>query len=308
MKSNTFNCIFFFTLLLVAACIGVIFGATNTEWFLSDELFLGSIIVLGVTLASICVVIFVSTNSTRGVDAEKLDSILEAMQMSENAKRIFFRDRELQLLRKTVQDDITRGDFHAALILCDQMSNVFGAVEEAEQMRTQVQQIIHRHHEDRIRDEMKKLEALLMEHKWVEAYQYAARLRRLFPESPLLHGLEQKIADARTEYGRNLEVSFLQAANNDDIDNAMALLRELDAYLTPEDARKYKDTAATVVSTYRESLGAKFKMAVSDHRWQDAIAFGGELTHHFPNTKMAEEAHEMIETIHIRLVEDETSV
>jgi len=292
----------------MASCIGVILGATMTDWTLSKELFLSSAIVLGVTLAGVGVVLSVRTTSARGVGEEKLDSILEAMQMSENAKRILFRDRELQLLRKTVQDDIAQGDFHAALVLCDQMANVFGAVEEAEQMRTQVQQIIHRHHEDRIRNEMKQLDTLLKTHKWVEAYQYAARLRRLFPESPLLHGLEQAIADARTEYGRNIEVSFLQAANNDDIDSAMALLRELDAYLTPEDARKYKDIASTVVTTYRESLGAKFKMAMSDHRWQDAIEFGEELTRHFPNTKMAEEAHDMLETIHIRLVEDETSV
>ena len=308
MKPNTTQCIIYFSPLLVLACLGVILGATMSDWTLAPELFLGSFILLGVTLASIGVVMQVNSNSERSVDTTKLDSILEAMQMSENAKRILFRDRELVLLRNTVQEDISKGDFHAALVICDQMANVFGAVEEAEQMRTQVQQIIHKHHEDRIRNEMKQLEELLVGHKWVEAYQYVARLRRLFPESPLLHGLEQHIADTRTEYGRNLEVSFLQAAENEDVDNAMGLLRELDSYLTPEDARKFKDIAATVVSTYRESLVAKFKMAVSDRRWREAIVFGEELTRHFPNTKMSEEAKEMLETIHIRLVEEETSV
>ena len=71
------------------------------------------------------------------------------------------------------------------------MANVFGAVEEAEEMRSKVQDIIHQHHEERIREEMQELSKLLDAHQWVEAYQYAAKMRRLYPESPLLHDLEQ---------------------------------------------------------------------------------------------------------------------
>jgi hypothetical protein len=290
------------------AIIGIIVGASNSAEPFSGELFLGSLIILGVVVSCYCLGLHVSdskTSSTSG-DSAKLEAILEAMQMSENAKRILFRDRELDLIRNTIQADIESEDFHAALVLCDQMANVFGAVEEAEEMRTNVQEIIHQHHEERIHEELNQLNELISNRQWVESYQFAARLRRLYPESPLLHELEQNIADMRTEYGHALEDRFLSAAKNDNVEDAMILLRELDKYLTPEDARRFRDTANSVIKTYRESLGAKFKMAVNDHRWQQAIEFGGELVAQFPNTKMAEEIKDILNTIQVRAVEDET--
>jgi hypothetical protein len=232
---------------------------------------------------------------------------MESLQMSENAKRVLFRDRELELFRKTVQEDIERGEFHSALVLCEQMGTEFGAVEEAEQLRTQVNAIINENHEGRIREEIGKLQQTLEECNWVQAYQDAAKLRRLFPDSPLLHGIEQRISNVRTEYRHRLEDRFLDAAKRDDIEQAMSLLRELDGYLTPDEARRFRDTADNVITTYRESLGARFKMAVGDHRWKQAIEFGDEITRQFPNTKMAQEVLDMIDTIKERSTEEEAS-
>jgi hypothetical protein len=48
-------------------------------------------------------------------------------------------------------------------------------------------------------------------------------------------------------------------------------------------------------------------MAVNDHRWRDANGFGEEIIRQFPNTKMAIEVNEMLETIQVRAVEDETA-
>ncbi|MDP7005198.1 MAG: hypothetical protein QF718_03195 [Phycisphaerales bacterium] len=269
-----------------------------------------SIIVLGLSVLGL--MIYSRSNyAARGDDSSgvsQLDEILESVQMSENAKRVLFRDRELNLLRRTVQEDLTRGEFHSALVLCDQMANVFGAVEEAEELRTKVQDTIHEQHEHRIKNEIGQLNALLEVHKWVEAYQLASKLRRLFPESPLLHGIEQKIADVRMEYRHGLEERFLVAAKQENVELSMNLLRELDGYLTPDEARKFRDTATAVITTYRESLSARFKMAVSDHRWQEAIEFGIEITKQFPNTKMAEEVQSMLETIRVRADEDETTI
>ena len=236
------------------------------------------------------------------------EKLIESLQLSDNAKRILYRDRELNLLRKTVETDLHAGDFHAALVHCDQMGTVFGAVEEAEALRLQVQSIIREQHEARIQNEMKNLQTLLDARKWVEAYQFAARLRRLFPESPLLHDIEQLIIDHRTAYRHQLEDKFVEAAKHDNPEMAMKLLIELDRYLTPEEARKFRDTADSVITTYRDNLGARFKMAVSDHRWQEAIEFGEAIMSQFPNTKMAEEVKAMIETIQTRVSEDETSV
>ena len=298
-----------YLVLAILSLVGVIFGATESAGTLSSNVFLASLIVLGIDLAFLGYAwqLRFTTGNASSSEASKLDAILEAVQMSENAKRVLFRDRELSVLRNTVQEDIERGEFHSALVVCDQMATVFGAVEESEVLRTKVQTIIHNFHDARICEEVEKLENMLADRKWVEAYQDAARLRRLFPESPQLHGLEQRISDVRIHYRHDLEARFLEAASCENVEQAMKLLRELDGYLTPDEARKFRDTATGVITKYRDTLGARFKMAVSDRRWEEAIEFGEVITQQFPNTKMAEEVQTMLETIRIRAGEDETS-
>jgi hypothetical protein len=310
-KNSTDSAALFVVYLVLAmlSLVGVIFGATEYAGTLSSNLFLASLIVLGIDLAFLGYAwqLRFTTGNASSSEAGKLDAILEAVQMSENAKRVLFRDRELSVLRNTVQEDIERGEFHSALVVCDQMATVFGAVEESEVLRTKVQTIIHNFHDARICEEVEKLENMLADRKWVEAYQDAARLRRLFPESPQLHGLEQRISDVRIHYRHDLEARFLEAASCENVEQAMKLLRELDGYLTPDEARKFRDTATDVITKYKDTLGARFKMAVSDRRWEEAIEFGEVLTQQFPNTKMAEEVQTMLETIRVRAGEDETS-
>jgi hypothetical protein len=273
----------------------------------SNTFMLGSMIWIAVMVAGLILTFAIGSSSGSRADAPPWEALMESLQMSENAKRVLFRDRELELFRKTVQEDIERGEFHSALVLCEQMGTEFGAVEEAEQLRTQVNAIIHENHEGRIRNEISNLQQTLEECNWVQAYQDAAKLRRLFPDSPLLHGIEQRISNVRTEYRHRLEDRFLDAAKRDDIEQAMSLLRELDGYLTPDEARRFRETADNVITTYRESLGARFKMAVGDHRWKQAIEFGDEITRQFPNTKMAQEVLDMIDTIKERSTEEEAS-
>ena len=59
--------------------------------------------------------------ASQATDRPPWEALMEALQLSENAKRVLFRDRELDLLRRTIQDDMASGDVHAALMLCDQM-------------------------------------------------------------------------------------------------------------------------------------------------------------------------------------------
>tara|TARA_B110000116_G_scaffold200082_1_gene174990 strand:- start:408 stop:1493 length:1086 start_codon:yes stop_codon:yes gene_type:complete len=277
----------------------------------------GSILTGGMVAASIgwagaAMTISLSKNGTLTrtsvATAEPLpwDALMEALQLSESAKRVLFRERELDLLRRTIQDDLATGDVHAALMLCDQMGSEFGAVEESEKLRSQIQEALHKQHETRIQDELKLLDALLTEHKWVEAYQFTAKMRRLYPETPLLHGVEQHIADTRVQYRHALEARFVDAAEKNNVEIAMELLKELDRYLTPDEARRFMETADSVITKYRDTLGTRFKLAVSDRRWTEAIGFGDAIIAQFPNTTMAREVRELLDTMQNRVVEDET--
>jgi len=297
---------FFGTLFILCGVVGVYWAV---HWDPSWSL-------LSVIASVVCMLVFGSIFAWiltsllldhRNNNAPQWQTMIEALQMSENAKLVLFRDRELELFRTTLQEDISNGDYHSALVLCDRMATVFGAVEEAEQLRTKVQQIIHEQHEARIREELNALQKLLDARQWVEAYQDAARLRRLFPDSPMLHSIEQHIADVRSKYRHGLEERFLIAAKREDVEKAMPLLRELDGYLTPDETRRFRDAATSVITLYRDTLGGRFKLAVNEHRWQEVVEFGEEIIRQFPNAKMAEEVQTILETIRVQSEEDKAS-
>jgi hypothetical protein len=48
------------------------------------------------------------------------------------------------------------------------------------------------------------------------------------------------------------------------------------------------------------NLGVQFSLAVQESRWRDALEVGLLLRQEFPNSRMAQEVHEKIETLRVR--------
>jgi hypothetical protein len=242
-----------------------------------------------------------------------LAQIHDHTMLSDNAKRVLFRDRELQLLRSAIEDDIARGDYDAAVTLCDEMANLFGYREEAERFRSRIAQSRQEHYEAQLDMERQRFDAHLAERNWAAVHQHAARVRRLYPDSQLVGELEQRIHHARDEHKRELEAAFLEAAERGDVESAMALLKQLDLYLGREEAGRLSEVAQGVIVRHRENLGAQFRLAVNDHRWAEAARHGETIIAEFPNSKMATEVRSMIEVLQSRAAQaavavDESSV
>src|SRR5690606_40625099 len=106
------------------------------------------------------------------------------------------------------------------------------------------------------------------------ALREAARIRRLFPDSPRVENLRARVEQARGVYKADLERRFLEAAQESRVEDAMELLKELDTYLTETEAAPYREVARGVIGKARENLGAQFKLAVQDRRWAAAAAIG----------------------------------
>jgi hypothetical protein len=238
--------------------------------------------------------------STSRTAESLLEKIHETNMLSDNAKRVLFRERELDVLRRTIEDDIAHGDFNAGMTLCDAMANVFGHREEAETFRARLLAVGHASYEAQVNQAIAEFDAILVQRDWARAYQEAARLKRLFPDSPTVQALDAHILHAREDHKRQLEEQFLDAAHRDDVDSAMSLLKELDKYLTREEAGRVAGTAQSVVAKRRENLGSQFKMAVNDHRWAEAAHAGELIMAEFPNSKMADEVRSMIDVIRTR--------
>lgn len=229
-----------------------------------------------------------------------LEQLVEQTMLTDNTRSVLFRTRELDLLRATIEDDIAHGDYDAAVVLCDDMAQRFGAREEAEQFRTRIQRARREHYEANVHAALGRLDEMLAKRNWAQAHEEAARIRRLYPDSAAVAELDNRINAARQEHKHDLETRFIDAAGREDIETAMPLLRELDRYLTPDDAVRLRDLAQSVIARHRENLGVQFKLAVNDRRWAEAARIGQAIIEEFPNSKMAEEVKPMIDVLRTR--------
>jgi len=229
-----------------------------------------------------------------------LQQIHEHSMLSDNAKRILFREREIGLLRNAIEIDIAEGKYNTALTLCDEMADVFGYREEAESFRARILEARQNRYDSQVGAALEHFDHLLRERDWASVHNEAARIRRLFGDSHHVKDLETRILQARDEHKGELEGRFLEAARRDDVEGAMGILKELDRYLDHQEAERLTEVAQGVVVRHRENLGVQFKMAVNDRRWGEAVRIGEVLIEEFPNTKMAGEVRSMIDVLRAR--------
>jgi hypothetical protein len=277
-----------------------------------EQLYVG-IGVLGVMLVASAALISYRlgelVDGTAGRDTKKspntrledlLESLHEHSMLSDTAKRVLFREKELDLLRRVIEDDIDRGDYNAALRLCDDMGEVFGYRQEAERFRERAVRTRDADYQNQVHGAFEQLTTFLADRDWARAHEVAARMRRLFPEDHVGEEIDARIHRARAEHKEELERAFLEAAGKEDVELAMDYLRQLDRYLTPEESERLQEAAQDVVHKHRSNLGVQFKLAVNDHRWVDAARIGDSIIDEFPNSKMAEEVGGMIEVLRTR--------
>lgn len=311
------------TLILIEAIVGaacitlIVVGAMRASQTVGVACLaagLVGIVVLGATLPLVIMLFRMQSGGAGGAAASKdlgamhtsrsienlLAQLYQNSMLSDIAKRVLFRDQELDLLRRAIEEDIAHGDYNAGLTLCDDMANLFGRREEAEAFRTRILQAGHAAYEAKVRQALEQFDQILATRDWASAHREAASIKRLYPTHHLVQELDQRIMQARDEHKNELEARFIEAANRDDFDSAMALLRELDKYLTREEAGRLAPTAQRVVSKHRDSLSMQFKLAVNDHRWAEAAQVGDVIMQQYPNTKMADEVRSMIDVLRVR--------
>src|SRR5690606_11575481 len=143
--------------------------------------------------------------------------------------------------------DIADEDWDAAMVLVKELAERFGYRADAEEFRNRVEraraQTLDRH----VMDALAVLDEHIRLRRWPEAYAEAARITRLYPESHRVDGLRERVDDARSRYRKDLERRFLLAAEREQIDDAMTLLKELDLYLTPSEAAPFQEVARGVI-------------------------------------------------------------
>lgn len=243
-------------------------------------------------------------NTTMDTLPRQLEALADAVRMlhdqsalSDDARRVLNRRVERDLLCRAIEEDIQTENWDAAIVLCKELADRFGFRTEAEEFRARIETGRAEIQERRVRDSISHLDGLIVQRRWDAALQEAARIHRLFPESPKVERLRDRVLQARAVYKEDLERRFLDAADQSRIDEAMTLLKEMDSYLSENEAEEFREVARGVIGKARENLGAQFKIAVRDRRWPIAAALGRRIIAEFPNTRMAVEVRGMMDGI-----------
>lgn len=217
--------------------------------------------------------------------------------LSDDARRVLNRDTERTLLMGAIEQDIAGQNWDAAMVLIEELAGRFGYRADAEAMRQRVEEARRKTREMEITEAIGFLDGLILQRRWDDAVAEAGRVQRLFPGSPRVEPLRDRVAAARAAYREDLERRFMEAAGAEQSDEAMVLLKELDQYLTPEQAESMKAMARGVIGRARDELGARFKGAVQERQWSEAVGLGEQIVRQFPNTRMAAEVREMMDQI-----------
>ncbi len=238
---------------------------------------------------------------------ERVEQLTQAVRvftdyaaLSDDARRVLSRGNDRALLTQAIEEDVAAGNLDSAMILVVELSDRFGFRDEAEQHRRRIEAMRSETNERRITEAIQYLDGLVLQRKWDDAYADASRLLRLYPDSQRVFGLRRRIEQAQRSHRDDLERRFLVAAQEGRTDEALGLLRELDAHLSPSEAEPLRELARGVIGKARENLGASFRLAVQDRQWGEAARIGDRIIAEFPNTRMAAEVRDVIDGIRQR--------
>ncbi|MBL0922732.1 MAG: hypothetical protein IBJ10_11485 [Phycisphaerales bacterium] len=285
---------------MLVFCVAIVIG---NKPGLREAGILGALFVL----ATFPMALRASADSGAPSSRESFDRVSRAIErlgheggLSETAKRILHRKQERELLRVAIEQDIADGDYDAAMILVQELADRFGYRVDAEEFRARIERVRAQSRDAAVIQALTGLEELIRKRQWAEAHAEAARITRLFSDSHRVDRLRERVEEARARHKQDLERRFLLSAQRDEVEQAMALLKELDQYLTEAEAEPFREVARGVIGKARDNLGVRFKLAVQDRNWHDALDVGERIIGEFPNSRMAQEVREMIDMLRDR--------
>ncbi len=231
---------------------------------------------------------------------ERLGAIESRLAESPEVRRIKDRGAERAALRGAIEEEIGAGRYDAAMVMLKELAERHGLRQQAEGFRARIEEARTGTQGAEVDEALAGLDALIGERRWDLALADAARITRLYPDSPRAERLRDRVEQARGAHKDDLERRFLLATREDRVGEAMALLRELDQFLTEVEAEPYRELARGIIGKARDNLGAQFKLAVGDRRWAEAAGLGARIIEEFPNSRMAAEVRGIIDGVRER--------
>ncbi len=232
--------------------------------------------------------------------AKALDKVQENTSISEAAKSIAHRDQERDALRGAIYEEVRREDFDAAFHLIDDLETRLGQREEAEKLRVEIRDACTEAFKAKLKQVIVHVHSLLEKHRWPEARAEIERLDKVMPNDPRVTELWKVLDQKREAYKHQMIADWREGVVNNNIERCLDILKELDPYLSRAEARLLESEARDLYKERLQQLGVQFQFAVREHRWQDALATGLQITEEFPNSRMAKEVQEHLAQLRTR--------
>ena len=302
------------TVIICAALVIVVLLSVFTDIFQTDEtnrlrllvIMLGVLIILSALLAMLSRV-FKIVDALQDFSA-KLKEVTGAMEkihtglaqidrstrVSEAAKAIAFRDADKQSLREAVFDKLQQQDFDAAQEIIDEIAKRPEYEELAKQLRTQAEKYHTATDQERLNQVIAHIEKLFEHCQWAKASAQIEGLIKAYPDSEQAKAMRHKLFDKKQQHKGIVLAAWDDAVKRQETDRSLEILKELDLYLTPNEALALQEAARDVFRTKLHNLGVQFGIAVTEKRWTNALGTGRQIIKDFPNSKMSEEIREKL--------------
>lgn len=226
---------------------------------------------------------------------EKLDQLNENMLISDSAKAVAYRKKELKALQNAIEEEISGKDWESAEYLIEQLESKFGQRSQANEYREKLLSEKSKDLEEILGKIKSQFEEAISIRDWQRARAKIEEIKNRFEEGEKIASeWQQRLEKAYIEHKKQLLKAWDEAVKNNEIDRGIEILKELDKYLTPNEVAALEESARGMFRAKLHDLGMQFSLFVTEKMWDKAYEVGLQIIDEFPNSRMAEEIKERL--------------
>ncbi len=235
------------TLAVVYSAFGLVQTAQNTTpdewwkvlpWAIAILVELATMVWAGVMFGVLRVILSIHDNTaSAAAQMGRLETLLEDQSnsarklvdlaaLSDEAKSLIYRDREVEAVRETIHTMLVRQDYKAAEDLISGIEKRPTMALDAAVMRQEVETTRQASIEGKIDLAVGRVDEIIGKCDWPRAIREAARMKAAFPNNTKIAALPQRIEASRMKHKRDLLQAYGEAVRKNDVDASIDMLKE----------------------------------------------------------------------------------
>ena len=226
-----------------------------------------------------------------------LTRISQAAHLSDTAKEIVFRDSEQMELGEAVLTKLHQHEFDEAESMINAMSEYPKYKDLANRLKRMTVKYRSATEEGRVNQIIAHIEDLFEQKLWIQAAAQIENLLKTFSYSDKAKTMPARLRQRKDRQKRELLADWDLAVREKNTDRGLEILKELDMYLSPNEALALRESASSVFKTKLHNMGVEFSVAVAEQNWKKAFETGRDIVQNFPNSRMAAEIRSKLDIL-----------